>query len=310
MAYAFSVNNTPATGAVAVFTLLTLLVSQGWTKTQDSDGTTYSAAGTQVTSGAAGANGLGNNRAWFVLKQAGSSRAYCFQRNTADNISWRVSYCADNAFTAGAPGATQIPAPAAGSVEIILLGGGTPAAPTFTAMFNADGGYRWHCVAGASSEKYSWAAWAVTTASTTVASSLIFDGMRDGTFNASDTDPVVYDVSGSASPGFNQFTDAEGALTWLGALSAGANNRAIAARRYGFGGGTSIGTNPFTGNDDLSPVPWVRTTAPGAWKGFSTLLQWPTVARTNMDTYTDASTRDKVYVSGYALPWNGSVPTI
>jgi hypothetical protein len=68
MAYTFSVNNSPATGAVAMYTLISTLVTAGWTKVMDSDGTTYSASGVQVTSGNVGTNGLGNSSAWVRLK--------------------------------------------------------------------------------------------------------------------------------------------------------------------------------------------------------------------------------------------------
>jgi len=71
MAYTFSVNNsigTHNTPAHAIWFIISTLMSAGWTKVMDSDGTTYSAAGTQVTGPNTGTNGLDNNRAWVRLQ--------------------------------------------------------------------------------------------------------------------------------------------------------------------------------------------------------------------------------------------------
>ena len=111
MAYTFSVNNSPTTGAVAMYTLISTLISAGWTKVADSDGTTYSALGTQVTSGAAGTNGLGNTNAWVRLQAPavnGKTREFIFQRGTT-NLTWKVKYSAYGGFIGGLPTATATP---------------------------------------------------------------------------------------------------------------------------------------------------------------------------------------------------------
>ena len=111
MAYTFSVNNSPATGAVAMYTLISTLVTAGWTKVMDSDGTTYSASGVQVTSGNVGTNGLGNSSAWVRLKAplvGGKQREIIIQRGTT-SLNWRLKYSAYGGFIGGAPAATVAP---------------------------------------------------------------------------------------------------------------------------------------------------------------------------------------------------------
>jgi hypothetical protein len=127
----------PATGGYAMYAFLTALVAQGWNRKSDSDGTTYDPAGAKLTHGGSGAKGLGNANAWFrVQGAAGGPFEWCIQRG-ADNTQWRIK-SALNAFTGGSPGATQTPS-AAG--EVIRLGGGTDASPTFATLFPADATY-------------------------------------------------------------------------------------------------------------------------------------------------------------------------
>ena len=92
MAYTFSVNNAPLTGATAMYTLISTLMSAGWLKKADSDGTTYSSTGVQVTSGNSGTNGLGNTNAWVRLQApavnqgtvVNQTREITIQRGTTD----------------------------------------------------------------------------------------------------------------------------------------------------------------------------------------------------------------------------------
>ncbi len=116
MAYTFSVNNTPLTAPIAFYGLISTLVTAGWTKMSDSDGTTYSSSGVQVTSGATGSGGLGNNHAWVRLQSpptnggaiTNQTREVIFQRGTSD-FSWRIKYSAHGKFIGGIPNATSTP---------------------------------------------------------------------------------------------------------------------------------------------------------------------------------------------------------
>lgn len=80
-------------GAEAIWTLVNLLISNGWTKFADSDGTTYSDSGTQVTGSGSGTGGLNNQNAWVALRDpsGASGRKYLFQRGT-NNYSWWIRY--------------------------------------------------------------------------------------------------------------------------------------------------------------------------------------------------------------------------
>lgn len=146
-------NSIPATGAVAIYTLISTLIAAGWTKVADSDGTTYSSSGVQVTSGAAGTNGLGNANAWVVVRDPAGRREFCFQRTTT-NLLWRIKFSEAARFSVGSPSATRVPqggVMAGGSGvtdEIVLFGSGTDAAPTGATLFDADGtAHRVHCLA-------------------------------------------------------------------------------------------------------------------------------------------------------------------
>jgi len=116
MAYTFSVNNSPATGSIAMYQLISALISAGWLKKADSDGTTYSATGTQVTSGNSGPNGLGNTSAWVRLQApavnggaiTNQKREITIQRSTI-HTSWRIKYSAYGNFTGGVPSAAVTP---------------------------------------------------------------------------------------------------------------------------------------------------------------------------------------------------------
>lgn len=312
MAWSFSTGNAPATGSVAMYQLLTLLLSAGWTKTKDSDGTTYSSGGTQVTSGASGANGLGNTNAWFVIKHPSADNAFCFQRGSS-NSAWRISYCADNAFTGGSPSGSQIPVPGGTGVEVILLGGGSAASPSFGNFFTTDNTYKFHAIAGGAAEGYSFVSCANTTSSTTLnGGTIVFDRMLSGTFSASDTDPYIVYVPGVTSVPFGNFHGSNAVKGWFGAKTDITNNRTFAATSYGgvLGAGTALGANPFTSKDDLVPVPWMRSGSNPGWKGMSTLFKWPSVLRTNFDTYDVSGTKDYININNMALPWDGSTPGI
>lgn len=312
MAWSFSVNNTPATGSIATYQLITQLVSAGWSKVADSDGTTYSSGGTQVTSGASGTNGLGNTSAWVKMQAPndnGQQREFIFQRGSSGAL-WRVKYSAGNGFTGGTPSATQVPS---ATDEVIVCGGGTDASPTYASYYATDNTYRWHIITGGASEGYSWFAWAMTTSTTSGASLAFMDRLLTDSTAVGDTDPCVvgFNVSSSMISSFTN-TDYANNKAWFGDRTVPANSRTLGIYTYStaLGGSVTLGSNPFTGKDDLLPVPWIRNSVTKSWKGFSTLFKWTSVLRTTMDTYDVAGTRDYIQVSYAVLPWDGSVPVI
>jgi hypothetical protein len=347
MAYSFSVNNTPATGAVAMYLLISTLMTAGWTKVEDSDGTTYSAVGTQVTSGAAGANGLGNSSAWVRMAApavSGQIRELIIQRGTTNDRGWQIKYSASARFIGGAPAATVTPT---ATDEVYMIGAGT-AATALASWFNTDATYRWHIACGGSAEFYSFYAFGVLIGATNYQNGLFLDVMAAGSFPSADVDPAVMfcsDTAASANAWGQQVTfghlgglistttNPAHARAWLGATSLAqasttSNNQRIGLAPYGGtsgsieGGTTTAGTNPFTSKDSLLPAWWIR---PGASavavgvKGASTLFSFGSVIRTNLDTADTVGTMDKIYIGGPGTssiaeqvwaPWSGVSPTI
>jgi hypothetical protein len=330
MAYTFSVNNTPANGSIAMYTLISTLVSAGWVKKADSDGTTYSATGVQVTSGATGTNGLGNNSAWVRIQapavNGGSvvnqQREFTFQRGTTD-LAWRIKYSASAGFITGGSAAVT----PSSADEVFMFGGGTDAAPTYygSALYT-NAGYRWHICCGGAAEFYSFVAWGVVNASTLVQNVLCLDVMAIGSFPSIDVDPAVTFFGTIASAaGNNTFastntTNPAQCRAWLGSTSAAGaattltNNQGVSIISYytTIGPLATLGTNPFTGKDDLIPCLWGRAgaTVPIGVKGFSTLFMWGTVNRAGMDTCDTIGTKDKVFLTYLWAPWSGATPII
>src|SRR5688572_23586724 len=102
---------TPATNALAMFALKEALVDEGWIVVSSSDGSTYNAAGDQITTGASGAGGLDNSDAWFRLRMPeyqGRERELMVQRGGSGQ-SWRIAYSHEDTFDSGTPDATTIP---------------------------------------------------------------------------------------------------------------------------------------------------------------------------------------------------------
>jgi hypothetical protein len=79
--------SSPASGAAAIFSLLTTLCAAGWIVKRWSDATTLSSDNVDLTtnpygSAASGAGNLGNNSAWFRVAAGDASREWLFQRGS------------------------------------------------------------------------------------------------------------------------------------------------------------------------------------------------------------------------------------
>ncbi len=337
MAYIYSVNNAPATGAVAVYQLIAQLVAAGWIKKMDSDGTVYSATGVQVTSGASGSGGLGNNSAWIRIQApalnngatVNQTREFTFQRGTSDLL-WRIKYSSTAGFTGGAPAATVT---SSSTDEVFMAGGGTDAAPTFYSWFQTNATYRWHMITGGAAEFYSFIAFATGTAALagTQFNAIFVDSLTAGSFPAAnDIDPAVvyvstaagtlFEIVSSALPTVN-ITNPALARAWLGATSAagaaitGTNSQNVKCIAYGsssigFGSQSPAGVNPWTRRDDLFPVVYACKTAAGpkGIKGFSTLFQMGSVYRDYQATLDVVTVRDRIFIGTLWLPWSGARP--
>ena len=331
MAYAYLVNQTPATAAVAIYNLKTQLKAGGWTVPRSSDGTTYNSSGDQISSGSSGANGMDNARAWFVIQEPASpSRQFCFQRDntTGANTSykWRIKYSKGAGFTGGSPDAVTVPT---ATDEQFLLGSGT-GTTVFAALFSlaTDGGFRHQIVVDGAS-RYGWASFAWINTTGVPTHGLFYDPITSGT--AADVDPsVLYlngvvsasTLGGVAGSGVGQYESFARNYSKL----FGYSNGTFAATIFGMilavsDTGTWMGLFPFAGvvdddtKDNLMGMPYTQfntTSHVGMWKGLSSLLSWINVVRATGSTFstTGAGSKDRVALCDVSLPWDGSTPTI
>lgn len=321
MAFTFSVNQTPSTGSVAMYTFISALTTAGWSKIRDSDASTYSSSGTQVTSGAGGTNGLGNTNAWVVLRApivGSNTRSICIQRGTTDLL-WRIKYSANAGFTGGTPSASQVPS---ATDEAVICGSGTDASPVGYAILGTNTSYRMHVVAGGAAEFYSFCLWCFTTGGTTATKFLFMDVLATGSFSALDVDPAIIGAN-NGTPVTSDFMNTNPTLTnprpaasWFGATSSISNFQGVGIMSpQGLIPHTSggYGNNPFSAKDVGLPCFWCRTSSaptPNGPKGFSSLFRLNTTGRTNMDVFNVLGVRDFVYFQGLQIPWDGSIPVI
>ena len=338
MAHSFSTNNTPANGSVSMYLFLATLVAAGWTKTKDSDGTTFSAAGTQVTSGSAGTNGLGNTNAWFVLRAPavnGQQRSFCFQRSS-NNTAWRIKYSYAAGFVGGSPSAAQVPSAAD---EVTICGSGTDAAPGFATALPGDGTYRFNACGGDTTIGYGfyWHTFKIADTSS-FQMALILDVLVTSSASSADVDPaIVYHETTNTSIMFTGlkvpynggsqgrcYYGVGGVPTWTAVISAvyvdnWQQNYCVAGLSEVSAAGSN-GTNGWNGKDDVVPIAFGRpkdTNSYGpacnsfGWKCFGQLMKYVTVLRANMDTLSvDAGTKNYIWFNGTAIPWDGSTPVI
>lgn len=313
MAFSQWINgNIPLTGAVAMWDVISMLIAAGATKVADSDGTTYSAVGTRVTSGASGAQGLGNTSAWVRLLMPGG-REFTIQRG-ATNTQWRIKYSASATFVGGSPGATQTPS---ATDEAIRCGGGSDASPSYLSIFSADAGYKLYGGAGGATDGW----WFVTVfiAGGTQSAGMFFDPLSSSTTDDGDACVIGVSISGSV---FSQTTltsnsvtaSSGGVMGWLKYGISGAGYVAIPALTVNDGGGAmwpnAAGANPHTAKDALELIQYGRKsslTAPTGPKGISKFVAWNASTRSSLETYSIDSTRDRITFSDINLPWNGAV---
>lgn len=170
--------STPADGGAAMVTLYTQLDAAGWVITDESDGVTL------------GSTFNGADGSWFAVEVLGvGTQSWCIQADTSGNKTlWRVKY-ATGTFTVGSPAAQVVPS---ATGEVLLIGGGTDAAPTFNQLFAADGTYRW-LVACDNATPYGWHAMGFPTGGTdpNTKTFLLFDPLAANSYPPGDPQPFV-----------------------------------------------------------------------------------------------------------------------
>jgi hypothetical protein len=258
MAYSYNNNLSPTGPDDAIFQLKAVLKTALWTVPASSDGTTYNAAGDQITTAASGAGGMANTSAWFRIRSpAGAGgKEFTFQRGTTNN-SWRVKYSVTSGFTGGTPGITQT---ASATDEAIVMGGGTDASPTYnTNLFGITSGFRWHCAAdGASPYPFfacGYANGGGAPGATNMPALIVHDPMTSGTAEANDADPTVLIFSGMlVAPG-----SGVGMATGTCLIGGNGSPTNIATwHRKGLAGFS--GDNTFNRAGDYYMAPWSSST--------------------------------------------------
>lgn len=293
----FSDVNTIGTGAAAIFKLKAVLKAAGWTVPSSSDGTTYNSSGDQITVATSGAGGMANNSAWFVIREPGGRREWCFQRGTTNQV-WRVKYSALARFTGGSPGATRVPSATDSADANALIGGGTDASPTFGSWFATDSTYRVHITANSTPISGCYPFNLITTISpgSTVSNACCFqEPMAPGSFSAADVDPCVVSVSGSQGAFMvnnvvGWLAYGTGSQTWItftvnNVITAGSLAADLAS-------GADVNVRPyFTASSGGTRVKgWGSTIGV---KGLS--RTYPATANTATDAY--------VYLGNFAIPY-------
>ena len=307
----------------AVLSIKTALKAAGWTVPRSSDGSTLNAAGDQITHAAAGANGLANTKAWFVLRQPGpflgNQREICFQYTglTGDvNYwrQWRTKYSRGAGFTGGSATVT-----AAAADETVIHGTGTNAAPvggsgfvTNSANFGITVPQRQHFVCN-DAAPYEWFGFCHPQGGGAPSMFLMCDALAPGSFEVDDVDPYVFsfDDPTAAYPTVSLWGWFRAGLS----LAAWVNFEAITYRIGATDWAANAGTNPFTGKDMLLPMFYGRNASIGSvgWKGQSGLVRLASVSRPCGDTLSIATTSDAICISGTrpaAFPWDGSTPIV
>jgi hypothetical protein len=324
-----TVNAVPATGALAIFSVKTLLKAAGWTVPRSSDGTTLNNSGDQLTTGASGANGLNNTSAWFVIREPGGRREYMFQRG-ASSLIWTIQFSELVKFTGG----TATTSPTA-SDQATLWSAAT--------LFDTDGTYRFHTVCDSvaipGSNVYMFWFAAHTTGQAVCQTLFVADGMRSGTYHPSDASPLVivcnYGTGTGVSSGGlkrNHFGQTSAVPSFASAWMAhgfGGSYTAVHLSRYGT---PSVGWPPVVGgvgtyNDGTDGVVeifvgrLISNGAPTGPKGTLASMRhtacgrgYPTTLNLAADPYVVIGTvgaAAETDATSIALPWiTGVVPTL
>jgi len=293
-------------GAEFVYRLLAVLIAAGWTKPADSDGTTYSSSGGQVTGYATGTNGLNNARAWVRLQEPGGRREWLFQRDTSTNEhQWRICYSAAAKFTGGSPGATQTPS---ATDEQIILGGGSHASPTFAQLVVAGGGYRAHLIAQSTVVGGCYGFWALTTVAGTgyCNTAILQEPLWDNSYPAEDTDPCLLGVKFYAGA-YNVLGNHAG-LHWVGRFWTAYGLGGASFRSKTWADPPALPVSPYNAKFVKQPMYVIETSQ--AWKGVLRHREYCSVStHAYPDTY-DLTTDAKVVIGYSLVPWPENVAPI
>ena len=255
---------------------------------------------------------MANSSAWFRIQcptMGGVTRELCIQRGTV-STQWRFKYSYSAGFTGGSPGATRVPS---ATDEQLYLGTGTDASPSFTSLFSTSLTYRNQMAVGGVGEGYSF--YSITypicdgsISNTSSMGLIMMDKISDP--SSDDLDGYVFLAARDYTSLFNNGSTAP--KTWIkkgDVTEAWLGYSAISFARGGTQCEDVFGVNAVSGLGNILPVLYGRaaleTSQYCGIKGQSTLLNVTTVSRPNGAVVSVNSTRDKIQLGKYLLPWNG-----
>ncbi len=310
MAFKYDLGFVSTAGNEFVFRWKQLLIAQGWTIPSSSDGTTWG-AGDFITQPSLGAGGLNNVRAWFIAQSPlPHTRSICIQSSDSGGTAYgqvRSKYSPVNTFNLGSPSATQTPS---ASDEIIFMGGGTDANPTFATTYNflLNGEGKSYIIVGDADEDYGFWLMQVKFGNTYPTKAIVLDTMKSGSFYSYDKDPAI--LYASLDPNVQTFGYhfLNGSSVFSYGFFSGSMQRFVPSTIAGFPAGYS--PNEFLNKDPFFPIPYLRnpslTGLPYGWKGLSSITQWQGFTRANFDTLSYETANDRICIQYVVLPWSGT----
>lgn len=314
----------------ALFILKERLVDVGWTVIQSGTGTSGSYSAGDIISTAADLN---NPRAWFAIKEPTGDRVFVIQRDTTASSSFTNSYRIKyvRAGGVGTGTANTTPTATVSSNEVVILGTGTDASPTFAAWANMSTSTTTPDVSSLiiftdDSGEHSFGLHIVKNSDKTSQGTFLYTEMEQDPHTQSDSDPVAVVAMNAVSySSWYGYTVAGG---WKGLL--GSMMTALAAPTSAVSSGftqTVIPADdgrgyvdPNSGYDLLFSFPLLRDgsqTAPTGYKGRPKYIKATSTRRAVFslyDDHTSGSTIPGAWISVvggyYVFPWNNETPLI
>jgi hypothetical protein len=307
-------------GAKIYYHLKTALISKGWTVVASGDGASAYAAGSDViTSGNTGANGYDNTRAWICLQQpSGGSgnfagnRQICLQvGDDGDDSKYRTRVVYSRGGTAVLTSCNANTCPTF-SDEVILLGGGTPASPTFANHTASDyTAGKVHIVTGGTSENFGFFMTHAQGTAPNNGFTLCFDPLTS--VLSGDTDPFALFVSEASGPLNIQNLYTDTPYIKASYATGGYQDSSLSPSPLGSGWVSTMTADGRNSKDILYPVIYHRHSTNGGFKGVSGFFRHSAVNRADRSTYTVNTAGDRVRfgAGAYILviaPWDNTVP--
>lgn len=314
----------------ALFILKERLVDVGWTVIQSGTGNSGSYAAGDLISTAADLN---NPRAWFAIKEPNGDRVFVIQRGTtgAGNFTnlYRIKYV--RAGGVGTGNANTTPTATVPSNEVVILGAGTDASPSFDTWTSMSTSSTTPDVSSLiiftdDSGEHSFGLHIVKNSDKTSRGTFLYTEMEQDPHTQSDPDPVAVVAMNANS--YSSWAWYATAGMWRGLLgstmtilvapytiTSGSTNNSVvpAADGYGY-------VEPNSGYDLLFSFPLLRDgaqTAPTGYKGRPKYIKATSTRRAVFslyDDHTSGSTIPGAWISVvggyYVFPWNNETPLI